>query len=90
MSMHYHTGKVNIVVDALSKLSMGSVAHLKEEMNELVKDVHRLTHLGVRLMSISDNGVTARNGEKYSFLVEVKENQDSDPIFLQLKSAFHQ
>ncbi|XP_069155785.1 uncharacterized protein [Solanum lycopersicum] len=68
---------------------MGSVAHLEEEMNELVKDVHRLTHLGVRLMSISDNGVTARNGAKYSFLVEVKENQDSDPILLELKGAVH-
>ena len=27
MSVHYHPGKVNVVEDALSKLSMGSVAH---------------------------------------------------------------
>ena len=37
---------------------MGSVAHVDKERKELVKDVHRLVHLRVRLMSISDNVVT--------------------------------
>ena len=58
MSVHYHPVKANVVVDALSRLSMGSVAKVEEERNELVKDDHRLARLGVRLMSISDNGVT--------------------------------
>ena len=49
MSVHYHPGKANVVADALSRLSMGSVAHVEEERKELVKDVHRLTPLGVRL-----------------------------------------
>ena len=40
--MHYHLGKANVVADALGTLSMGSVAHLEEE---LVKDVHRLSRL---------------------------------------------
>ena len=43
----YHPGKDNIVVDALSGLSIVSTAHLKEDKNELVKEVHRLGHLGV-------------------------------------------
>ena len=51
MSMHYHPGKVNVVADDLSRLSMGSVAHLEEERKELVKYAHRLARLGVRLMS---------------------------------------
>ena len=58
MSVHYHPGKANVVADALSRLSMGSVAHVEEERKELVKDVHMLSRLGVRLMSISDSGVT--------------------------------
>ena len=62
MSVHYHPGKVNVVADALRKLSMGSVAHVEGEMKELVKDVHRLARFGVLLMSISDSGVTAQNG----------------------------
>ena len=29
MSVHYHPGKANEVIDALSRLSMGSVAHVE-------------------------------------------------------------
>ena len=53
MSVHYHPGEANLVADALSRLGMGSVAHVEEERKELVKDVHRLARLGVRVMSIS-------------------------------------
>ncbi|WMV29849.1 hypothetical protein MTR67_023234 [Solanum verrucosum] len=52
---------------------MGSAVHIEEEGNELTKDVHRLACLGVRLMSISDGGVTVQNGSESSLLVEVKE-----------------
>ena len=61
------------------------VVYVEEEKKELVKDVHRLARLGVRLMSISDNDVIVQNGEESSLVVEVKENQESDPIFLELK-----
>ena len=54
-----------------------------------MKDVHRLTRLGVRLMRISDSGVTVQNGSESSLVVEVKEKQDSDPILLELKNAIH-
>ena len=80
MSVHYHPGKVNVVADALSRLSMGSVAHVEEKRKELVKDVHRLTRLGVRLMSISDSGVIIQNVAESSLVVEVKEKQESDLI----------
>ncbi|KAH0698841.1 hypothetical protein KY284_013056 [Solanum tuberosum] len=90
MSVHYHPGKVNVVADALSRLSMGSVAHVEEERKELAKDVHRVARLGVRLMSISDGGVTVQNGAKSSLVVEVKEKQDNDLILLQLKGAVYQ
>ena len=65
------------------------VPDVEEKRKKLVKDVHRLARLGVRLMSISDNGVTVQNGAESSLVVEVKENQDSAPIFLELKSAVH-
>ena len=89
MSVHYHSGKENVVADALRRLSMGSVAHVEEKRKELVKDVHMLSRLGVFLMSISDNGVTIHKGAESFFVVEVKENQDSDPILLELKDAVH-
>ncbi|WMV29868.1 hypothetical protein MTR67_023253 [Solanum verrucosum] len=39
-------------------------------------------------MSILDGGVTVQNGSNPSLVVEVKENQDSDPILLQLRVQF--
>ncbi|KAH0633818.1 hypothetical protein KY284_036604 [Solanum tuberosum] len=80
MNVLYHPGKANVVVDALSRLYMGSVAHVEEERKELAKEVHRLARLGVCLMSISDGGVTVQNGSESSLVVEIKEKQDSDPI----------
>ena len=75
MSVHYHPAKENVVVDVISRLTMGSAAYVEEEKNELVNDVHRLARLGFRLMSISDNGVTVQNGAESSFEVEIKEKQ---------------
>ena len=80
MSVHYHLGKANVVADALSRLSMDSVAHVEEERKELVNDVHRLARLGVLLMSISNNGVTVQNEAESSLVVEVKELKNNDPI----------
>ena len=68
---------------------MGSVAHIEKEKKELVKDVHWLARLGAHLMSISDSGGTVQNGEESSLVVEVKEKQDSDPIFLEHNGAVH-
>ncbi|WMV29282.1 hypothetical protein MTR67_022667 [Solanum verrucosum] len=90
MDVLYHHGKANVVTDALSRLSIGSVAHTEEERKELPKDVHRLARLGVCLMNISDDGVIVQNGSESSLVTEVKEKQDSDPILLQLKGTIHQ
>ena len=87
MSVHYHPGKANVVAYALTRLSMGSVADVEEKRKELVEDVHRLARLGVRLMSISDSHVTIQNGAESSLVVEVKKNQESDSILLELKGA---
>ena len=63
MSVHNRLGKANVVVDALSRLSMGSVAHVQKERKELVKDAHSLARLEVLLISIFDSGVTVQNGK---------------------------
>ncbi|KAH0735409.1 hypothetical protein KY285_011116 [Solanum tuberosum] len=76
MTVHYHPTKANVVANALSRLSMGSVAHVEEKRKELAKEVHKLARLGVCLMSISNGGVT--------------EKQDSDLILLQPKREVHQ
>ena len=40
MSVYYHLGKSNIVADALSRLSMGSMSHIDDEKKDLVKEVY--------------------------------------------------
>ena len=47
MSVLYHPSKANVLVDALSRLSMGSIAHVEEDKKKLVWEVHQLTRLGV-------------------------------------------
>ena len=54
-----------------------------------MKDVHRLARFGVCLGSISDSGVTVQNGAESSLVMEVNENQHSDPILLELKGVVH-
>ena len=61
---------------------MGSVSRVKEGINELVKNVQRLALLGVRLMSISESGVTVQHRVESSLVVEVNKKQDSDSILV--------
>ena len=42
MSVLYHLGKANAVMDVLSRMIMRSVSHVEESKKDLVKDVHRL------------------------------------------------
>lgn len=44
----YHHVKENIVADALSWKSMGSLGHLSVHKNPLVRELHELGRLGVR------------------------------------------
>ena len=50
ISVHYHSGKAKVVANSLSRIYMGSVAHVEEERKELARDVHKFARLGVRLM----------------------------------------
>ena len=87
MSVLYHPGKANVVADALSRLSMNSVSHMEDEKKELVKDVHRLARLGVRLVDSSDGSVTIQNGSESSLMEDVKAKQDMDPSLDELKKC---
>ncbi|KAH0695899.1 hypothetical protein KY289_013381 [Solanum tuberosum] len=66
MNVLYNPGKDNVVVDALSRLSMGSVAHVEEENKELEKDVHRIDLLGkVEVFFQEGDGVLRHQGRLY-------------------------
>ena len=60
MNVHYHLGKANVVADALSRMSMVSTSKIEDEKKELVKDIHRLVRLGVRLVDSTSEGVSVQ------------------------------
>ena len=74
MSVHYHPGKANVVGNALSQLSMGSVSHIDDEKKELVKEIHQLSRLGVQLVDTLSGGVLVHSNSESSFVVDVKSN----------------
>ena len=51
----YHSGKANVVVDALSRKSMGSLSHVLVHQRPLVKEVRDCLNDGV-MLSISEVG----------------------------------
>ena len=57
MSVLYHPGKTNVVDDALSRMSMGSVAHIENSKKKLAQEVHQLARLGVCLVYSAEGSV---------------------------------
>ena len=54
MSVLYHPDKDNVVVDALSYMTMDSISHVEESNKYLVKDVHTLARSSVRFEDSSN------------------------------------
>ena len=71
MSGLYNPGKVNMVADAISRMIMGSVSHMEEAKKYLVKDVHRLDRLGVRLEDSPNGDFMVHHNSESSLMVEV-------------------
>ena len=78
MSVLYHPVKANGVVDGLSHMTMGSVSHIDEAKKYLLRDVHRLSILGVWLKYSSNGGVIVHHNSESSLMVEVKSKQHFD------------
>ena len=87
MSVHYHPGKENVQADALMRLSMGSMYHIDDDKKELVKAIHQLARLGVRLANTPSGCVSVHSNSESSFIVDVKAKQHLDPILMELKDS---
>ena len=77
----YHPGKANVVADALSRKAMMAPI----ESQGMVKDLHQLASLGVRLLETPNKELIVHNAAESSLVAEVKEKQYADPILLHLK-----
>ena len=56
----YHQGKGNVVADALSRKSMGSLTDVQPERRDMVWEIQRLSRLGVHLVNSEDSRVSIR------------------------------
>ena len=87
MSMLYHPSKANVMADALSRVSMGSVSHVVEGKKELARDVHRLARLGVRLFDSAEGCIGVQSSFESSLVSKVKEKQYLDASLVRLKES---
>lgn len=69
---------------------MGRLAHLPAEKKQIVKDIHWLAGLGVRLLDSEDGEVVVQNTTKSSLMATVKEKKCDDPLLLQYKEGIRQ
>ena len=76
-----------MVEDALSRMNMGSVSHVEDGKKYLVKYVHRLAQLGVRLKDSPNGGFMVHSNSESSLVVEVKYKQHHDPLMMELKKS---
>ena len=66
---------------------MGSVTHMVVDKKELVKEIHRLAHLVVKLEDSPKCGIVARHNSKSSLVVAVKSKKHLDPLLMELKES---
>ena len=59
-TIQYHLSKANIVANALSRKSLGSLAHIWVEKRELIKDLHEMEAHGTQL-KLHDSRVLLEN-----------------------------
>ena len=83
---HLLPRKVNVVVDVLSRMTIGSVSHIDEAKKHLVKDVHRLSRLAW-VEDYPDCGFMVHNNSESSLVVEVKSKQHLEKSLMQLKES---
>ena len=65
-SVHYHHVKENIIVDALIRMTIGSVSYVEKDKKELLNDVYRFTWLGVRLEDYPNGGFKVHHNSESS------------------------
>ena len=50
MIVLYHPSKANVIADDISRMNMGSVSHIDGSKKDLVKDIHMIACLGLRMV----------------------------------------
>src|SRR5215470_12911731 len=82
----YHPGKANVVADALSRKSMGSLAHIAPMRRPLVEEIHELKRSGVQFEIREPQTFLAHVKAQSALVEQIKASQDKDPKLHKLKA----
>ncbi|XP_070037191.1 uncharacterized protein [Nicotiana tomentosiformis] len=77
-SILYHPGKANVVGDALSRISIESLAHIVHARRLLVEDMHRLDGTGIRFSVRYSEALLACVQAKSSLVERIKATEYED------------
>ncbi|EOY08454.1 DNA/RNA polymerases superfamily protein [Theobroma cacao] len=78
----YHPGKASVVADALGQKSMGSLAHISICRRSLVREIHSLGDMGVRLEVAETNALLAHFRVRPILMDRIKEAQSKDEFVI--------
>ena len=76
-SILYHPGKANVVADALSRKSAGSLAHISTERRPIIKELHELIDQGLQL-KVTKKCILAQSRVRSVYLNKFKAAQRKD------------
>ena len=71
-SILYHPGKANVIADALSRKSSGSLAHVGTERRPLVKELHELIDQGLQWKVTKNETRQHQHRGEVSFISRIK------------------
>ena len=86
----YHSGKVNVIADALSRKSMGSLAHIVVQRRQMVREVRNCLNDGVVLNITNIGTMLAYVQVRSSLIEEVKQLQQEDDFCQRKKTQVEQ
>ena len=87
MSVPYNSRKANVVADGLIWIFMGIVTHVVNDKKKLVKEVHRLVLLSIRLKESLKAGFMVWHNYESCLVVKVKSKQHLDPLLMDLNES---
>ncbi|XP_059307043.1 uncharacterized protein LOC132058603 [Lycium ferocissimum] len=80
LNILYHPGKANVVADALSRKSMGTLAYLRAHEIPMGKEIRRLASLGVRLDETENGELVGITPSRSDIIERIKFKQYDDEL----------
>ena len=81
----YYPSKANVIADALSRKSSGSLAHISVENRPLIQELHKLVDQGLMMKISRSGGLLAQFIIKFVLRDRIKATQSRDPILVRLE-----